>query len=185
MQKPAMPDIDEFLSRLRQFVARRVRNRDDADDIVQMTIARLLAAKDQPDASTTQRWLYVAARNAIIDHYRKGRVEPIPDDLPAEIPEDAGVLTELSRCIPPMLRALDDADQKLLTSVDIEGASQASLARDQGVAASVIKSRVQRARKRLRAQLEACCSIAIDRRRTPTDFTPRTEPSSSCSGDCS
>ena len=48
--------------------------------------------------------------------------------------------------------------------MDLEGRTQRELAEARGLSLSGAKSRVQRARERLRERLEACCTFAFDAR---------------------
>ena len=143
---------------------RRVRNEADADDIVQSIRMRLLSTSKKRPVASVQAWLYTAARNAITDHYRRRRITtPISDDLAGPEPSDPGVMRELSQCMQPMLQALPASDQELLRWVDIESVAQSQIALREHVPISTVKSRVQRARKRLRERLEACCVIELNR----------------------
>jgi RNA polymerase sigma-70 factor (ECF subfamily) len=57
--------------------------------------------------------------------------------------------------------------------VDLEGRAQPDVARELGLSESGARSRVQRARARLRERLEACCRFAFDARGNLTDATRR------------
>lgn len=60
--------------RLEKFVARRVEDPHDAEDILQEIFLRLLANVDRIDRSErVVPWLFQVARNAIADHYQIGR----------------------------------------------------------------------------------------------------------------
>ena len=53
-----------------------------------------------------------------------------------------------------------------------------------GVPASTVKSRVQRARQRLREHFDRCCAIELDGRGLPHDFKSRGGSEYPCCGDC-
>lgn len=92
-------------------------------------------------------------------------------------PEDDAVdALDLARCLRPLLDALDEDDRSILEQVDAAGRSQADLARELGVSLSTVKSRVQRARQRLRASIERCCELELDARGTPIDARRRERP---------
>lgn len=67
--------------RLLDFIRRRVRNRSDAEDILQDVFYQLVTSYSvtEPIEKLTS-WLFTVARNKIIDWYRKRR----PESLPAE-----------------------------------------------------------------------------------------------------
>jgi RNA polymerase sigma factor (sigma-70 family) len=59
-----------FHGRVQSFVARRVRQPADAEDIVQDVFLRMyVAASRLRNSDSVGPWLYRAARNAIVDHY--------------------------------------------------------------------------------------------------------------------
>ena len=62
------------------------------------------------------------------------------------------------------LPALDATDREALRLADLEGIAQTALAQRWGVSVSGAKSRVQRARGRLRELVLACCHVEFDRR---------------------
>ena len=72
----------EERSRLAQFIRRRVRTEEDAEDILQDVFFQLATSYSvtEPIEKLTS-WLFTVARNKIIDWYRKKR----PDAFPAQI----------------------------------------------------------------------------------------------------
>jgi RNA polymerase sigma-70 factor (ECF subfamily) len=160
--------------RLRAYVSRRI-DAADADDVVQSVMLKLLEHRDRIGAGSVRAWLFTVARNAIAEHYRQKRpsvdVQDFVDDLPAH-PTDPvkSTLDALSVCLEPMLRALAPADADVLRKVDLEGRSQTALATALGLPLSTVKSRVQRARTRLRAAFDACCAIERARDGSPISF---------------
>jgi RNA polymerase sigma-70 factor (ECF subfamily) len=135
-------------------------------------------------------WLYRVARNVLIDHIRalnarreipvSGRLD-IPD-MP-EDPADVGAAdarAELSSCVRPMLETLPDEQRVAIELTDLGQLTQREAAEQLGVSVSGVKSRVQRGRQRMRAELNACCMIALDARGAVIDHEPRNKPRSDC-----
>jgi RNA polymerase sigma-70 factor, ECF subfamily len=167
--------------RLHDFVAYRAPTGVDPEDVVQDVLTRLLEHADDVPPDKVQAWALTTARHAIVDLLRKRRPGVLEaDDVPAPNVDDADAL-DLARCLRPLLDCLDEDDRALLEQVDAAGRSQTDLARELGVSVSTIKSRVQRARARLRAAIERCCELELDARGTPIDARRRERPS--C-GDC-
>lgn len=167
----------ELHDNLRAFISRRVRNQADVDDLVQRVLFQLVKGLSTlRDAGRLHAWVYRAARNIIVDHYRSAgsrqelAVGSGGDLEAAEAPplaaladdEDAA-LRELATCLTPMLGRLSPAYQEAIRLVDLEGTTQQEAARRVGVSLSGMKSRVQRGRQQLRAILEACCRVDLDR----------------------
>lgn len=66
--------------KLKAFVSKRVRNREDAEDIVQDTLLQLmrsLSILENPIGQVTS-WLYTVAHNLIVNHDKKKRETDIP-----------------------------------------------------------------------------------------------------------
>lgn len=173
-------------TRLHAWFVRRTGSAPDADDLVQETFLRAQAGLGElRDAERLDAWLRAIAGNVLVD--RRRRREPLPldaDDAPART-EDEDDASELRRAVAGWIEAFLDRlgpeDAAVLRAVDLEGRSQAEVARELGLAPSGARSRVQRARQRLRKQLESCCAFALDARGNVTGATRR--PSGRCGCD--
>ena len=95
-ERPHIADIiGNYGSRLRGFIQKRVRNSEDAEDILQEVYYqladadRLLKPIDQMAA-----WLFTVARNRITDLYRKKKTESMPEYMAES--EDDNLFAELS-----------------------------------------------------------------------------------------
>lgn len=198
MTAVAEPLWEELHENLRAFIGRRVRNQSDVEDLVQRVLLQIVKGLGSlRDAERLHAWVYRMARNIIVDYYRSSTSRrEVPtggtEDLaiangaesraPAEDNEKAA-LQELAACMTPMLRQLPPAYQEAITLVDLEGINQAEAAARVGVSVSGMKSRVQRGRKQLKAVLEDCCRVHIDRRGAVIAYEPRTPASCDC-GHC-
>jgi RNA polymerase sigma-70 factor, ECF subfamily len=156
----------ETRRRLLAFVARRVENRDTAEDIVQDVLERVHRG-DLSDVVDLDAWLYRTARNAIVDHYRRRRpFDPLDGDdpvVPDEPDEPAEAVQELARCLRPLIAALPADYAQALQLVDLGPHTHEAAARIAGVSTSGMKSRVQRGRRRLGELLHQCCAIEVTR----------------------
>ncbi|MBK7875742.1 MAG: sigma-70 family RNA polymerase sigma factor [Planctomycetes bacterium] len=159
---------DEFLSRLRTWVRKRVPSSADADDVVQEVLLRVVSSPRAAELESPWAWMRAVARTAVADFHRtraRGATELEPELVAAPEREDDG---ELVDCVRQLLGELDADDRALLERIDVGGESQAELARALGVSASGLKSRVQRARAKLREALFARCRVECDLRGLPT-----------------
>mgnify|MGYP001266357337 CR=1 FL=1 len=165
-----------FHASLTRFVSRRVKRPVDVDDIVQQVFVRVHVGLPRlRDQDRVHAWIFRTARNAIADYYRApgARREIAVGDLgdvdaaagvPVGADEDTGAMAELSRCLEPLLAGIPARDVAILNLIEVEGLSQAAAARQAGISLSGMKSRVQRARARLRDAVEDCCRVELDRR---------------------
>jgi RNA polymerase sigma-70 factor (ECF subfamily) len=191
MESPAPAVVKQIWSDLtaglRAFVGRRVSNPADVDDIVQRVFLRVhRGLPSLRDSDRLHAWVYQTARNAIVDYYRSPvRRREISVGGDTDVAEAAGgryrnleendrsAATELAGCLEPLMRSLPLADAEALRLTELEGITQAESASRLGLSVSGMKSRVQRARRRLRATLEACCRVELDRRGSVMDYEPR------------
>ena len=182
------PPWQELHDTLRAFIARRVRHQADVDDLVQRVLLQIVKGLGTlRDAERLPAWVYRTARNVLVDHYRSAgsRREFAAGDAvdlaaadasapPELLNDEAGdAQRELAACLAPMLSRLSPAHQEAIRIVDLEGATQQEAARRAGVTLSGMKSRVQRGRQQLRAILEACCRIDLDRRGGVSSYAAR------------
>ena len=96
----------EFADKLGRFIRARVSDRATAEDILQDVFVKIQKRLGQlQDPAKLQGWIYLIARNAIIDHYRtrKETVE-VPETLPAESAVDDGEIGELQAAFRRMVR---------------------------------------------------------------------------------
>jgi RNA polymerase sigma-70 factor (ECF subfamily) len=182
----------ELHASIRGFVARRVRQQADVDDVVQrvfLQVHRALPTLRENDK--LHAWVYQTTRRAIADFYRTpphnrevatGTVEDIANQLAASdsLEDDEAATRELSTCLRPLMTGLTAADQEALQMVEFDGVRQVEAAARLGLSVSGMKSRVQRARSHLRSALHDCCRIAVDRRGGVISYEGKSGSCDSC-----
>lgn len=153
----------ELLPRLRRF-ARVVRPRDaDAQDLVQQTVERALAARSKFRAGTRlDSWAFTIMRRIAIDEGRSGRrwsrvVSPEDEATPSVA--DAGQAGEDLRAdamaVRDAIHRLPEDQRHAVALVLIEGLSYAEAAEVLGVPAGTLTSRLVRGRQSLVEVLSA------------------------------
>lgn len=180
---------------LRAFIAKRVANQAEVEDILQEVFLRVHRRLDRlNDPDRVVAWLYQIARNAIIDYYRspeRRRELPVglavdmerntAASMPAE-DESGQFRTELAACLRPMLDRLSKDNRDAVTMVELEGLTQEAAAKRLGLSVSGMKSRVQRGRKQLKQMLDECCLIQLDGRRGVAGYEVRDAGCDPCRG---
>jgi RNA polymerase sigma-70 factor, ECF subfamily len=186
----------ELRRKVRGFVARRVREPDDVDDIVQQVFLRVhQGLPTLRDADKFDAWIFRTTRRTIIDYYRapaKRRelsagmtIDVVPAEASADVAvnsQEESASHELAGCLKPLLGRLAVADQEALRLVEFEGLTQVQAAGRLGLSVSGMKSRVQRARFHLRSAFDRCCHIALDRRGGVLAYESRGHSCDSCRG---
>jgi RNA polymerase sigma-70 factor, ECF subfamily len=165
----------EFAAKLGQFIRARVNDPATAEDILQDVFVKIQARLDQlKDPAKLQSWIYLIARNAIIDHYRtrKETVE-VPETLATDHEPESSELEELKASFRRMIYSLPDPYREALVLTEFEGLTQQQLADRLGISLSGAKSRVQRGREQLKDMLHECCTFEFDRRGKVIECNPR------------
>ncbi len=179
--------------RLRAWFERHTRNVHDAEDLVQETFARALAGlADVREGERLEAWVGAIAAHALSDHGRRRarRTRSLADEdaacEPAAPSAGADEQLELERAVASWAQAflerLEPEDATIVRSVDLEGRTQVELARELHLAPSSARSRVQRARARLRQELEDCCTFAFDARGRIIDAKRKQAKPCACDG---
>lgn len=134
----------------------------DADDVVQAALERALRRlKTLDEDARFEPWVHSIARNLAVDALRMQGRRPVPVDLDIDaIPEaleDPDPILPFADCIAPFLDQLSPTDAEALRHKDLAGHEFSVVAQRLGLSVPGAKSRVQRARRRLRDALAACC----------------------------
>jgi len=188
-----------FRERLKRFVLARVPDPNDAEDILQEVFVKIhtrlhtLQAQEKLEA-----WVYQITRNALAEHYRRGLKTKETLEVPEDV-IDAALAAEAAQevadhqdreaenlihsCLAPMLEALPSPAREAILLTEYEGLTQQQMAERLGLSLSGAKSRVQRARERLKAVLLECCHLEFDRRGNIIDYERRTSDCQFCCGD--
>lgn len=185
MENMASSMWEQLHEGLRAFIAKRVGNEAETEDLLQevfLRVHRHAQALQEPERMVS--WVYQITRNAIVDHYRSPRCRrELPAGLATEMEEDLKAKAieedetegkyELSHCLRPMIDRLSGEYREAIILVELEGLTNQEAAHKLGLSVPGMKSRVQRGRQQLRNMLNECCLIELDRRRGVVEFEER------------
>lgn len=159
---------------LRHWLLRQLADPDHATDSLHDILLKAIAqGKAFCDIGNPRAWLFQVARNYLIDRYRRNvRLVSLPDDLSTEEQMVAAV-DDLTQCLPRVLSELSADDGDIIRRCDIEGLPLQTYATTHQLTLSATKSRIQRARKRLRDGLLHSCKVVLDTQGQVCCFTPR------------
>lgn len=151
-------EIVELIPALRAFARTFQRNANDADDLVQETLAKALANLNQFDRGTRLKsWLFTIMRNTFCTKFRIAKREApgskkcISGDgiaLPSQ------EWTIRAKELEAACNMLPDSYRAVLEYVVIEGRSYDAAAEKFGCPVGTVKSRISRARRQLAARLD-------------------------------
>ena len=163
---------------LKRWLIKRVGDLDQAEDLLQDVFIKALLNKERfCELEHAQSWLMTMTKNVAIDAYRKqARYQSLYDEpeQPGDDTEEEPVIASLEGCMRRVLNELDVESREVIESCDIRGLSQGEFAIEKGISLVAAKSRIQRARKKLRSQMVNKCQIRFDDLGV-SGFTPRIE----------
>jgi RNA polymerase sigma factor (sigma-70 family) len=141
------------------YAMRRVDRAEDAADVVAETFLVAWRRLDTVPAGPEARlWLYGVARRQLANQ-RRGQLrrsrlaERLRAELPAAVAGAHGSEDQRAAAVNAALAALDEDDREILRLSSWEGLAPSEIAIVLGVAGVTVRSRLHRARKRLRSEL--------------------------------
>jgi len=159
---------------LHHWLLSRMQNPADTEDLLQLVFEKaMLQGERFCSVENARAWLFRVARNALIDRYRIQHEQiELPENM-AAAENPLAAVDELSQCLPRVLSELSDEDREVITLCDLDGVPQQRYAEMKGVSLAAAKSRIQRARKRMRKRLETGCQVRLDEAGNVCCFVPR------------
>lgn len=142
---------------------------DNADEVSQETLLALVRSlRDFRGESALTTWLFAVARHACLKCRRRSLSNGLPvssletlavetlDGLvePGSSPEEEAAHGEALERLHAAIRALEPAQREVLVLRDVAGAGAAETARALGISVSAVKSRLHRARAKVRAAIQ-------------------------------
>jgi RNA polymerase sigma-70 factor (ECF subfamily) len=144
--------FDTYSDSVFRFAWRLTRRADLAEDIAQECFLALVRAPGRfdPSRGTLKKYLFAIARNLVLNHYRDERPEaPLPDLLTNPSPD-------LDLAVSQAVAALSSLQQEALVLFEYEGFTLEEIAEITGADIGAVKSRLHRARERLKRMLAPC-----------------------------
>lgn len=152
--------VQPLVPALRRYARAMLRNRDDADDLVQDVLERAIGAWGSRRGSASLRsWLFAILHNLALDRIRRdvrrGRSEPL-DAVPEErlsVPARQEGEVERDKVL-ALVAALPEDQRCVLLLVAVEELSYGEVAAILNIPQGTVMSRLSRARERLRGMVE-------------------------------
>lgn len=152
--------------KLKNYIKKRVHNRQDADDILQNVFCKISSnIINLNETDKFQAWMYTIARNSIIDFYRKQKTEyvyDLSDDIIEKVADESNENEEIAQCVKSMIVDLPEKYKEAIILTEFQNLTQKELGERAGLSESGAKSRVQRARIKLKNTLLDCCQLEFD-----------------------
>ena len=174
VQGPAT--VAEQYSRIYRYTLSLLHDATDAEDVTQETFLRAHQHRDAlHNAQAELAWLYQIATHVCLDRLRqRQRRRPLEDGAdvteievvdPAVPPVQRVVEQhEMSGCVQEYLARISDSHRAVILLHDVQKLTAPEIAAVLGISVANVKIRLHRARRELKASLEAGCAFASDER---------------------
>ncbi len=168
---------NQFRSGLKLFILSKVKNEDDADDIMQNVFLKIHDnIHSLKDKSRIKPWIYQVTRNLIIDYFRISNRSRKFNKLKVEPAIDSSTNKYMDVAISDMIQMMNELSTEyceVLCMTELETMTLKQYAEKKGLSYSGAKSRVQRARNMLKDMLLKCCHYQFDKYGTVYDIQPK------------
>jgi RNA polymerase sigma factor (sigma-70 family) len=140
-------------------VSRRLANNEaDAEEIAQESLYVMLTQLQQFEGRCLfETWLFAVIRSQVSRKYRRIRARPMSSLIHVADPSDAGAFEHAAEAHPDAeeaLRVLSPIDRDILLGRDLDGMSSEEVATRVHLSVAAVKSRLHRARARVRDHFE-------------------------------
>jgi RNA polymerase sigma-70 factor, ECF subfamily len=156
----------EFHKELKGFIFKKVQHQADADDILQEVFIKIICSIERVrQAENLRKYLYGIVKNAINDYFRRTKFMNNMTDL-SEIllvtETEFLDVTSAHFCLKPFIDKLPEKYKEALILTEFQDFSQKDLAKKLDISYSAAKSRVQRAREKLKELFLKCYAYQIE-----------------------
>jgi RNA polymerase sigma factor (sigma-70 family) len=165
MSHDPLADPEPLIRRIYTYVAYRIGDGPDAEDVTSATIERALRYRSSfdPRKGKPQSWLIGIARSCVDDHLR-GRILPAEEMLEKAGPDELETDAVMRLSVGAAMGALDELDRELIALRYGADLSTRQIGELLGMKANAVDVALHRARERLRRHLEG---VGVEGSRSP------------------
>lgn len=158
-----------FDKELADMICRKVKYQDYCHDIQQEVYLKILFNLPKIEqAKNMTAYLVRLTNNTIVDYYRRQQKLPVQQEISEQIAVEPNEPVDSSLkladcCLRPLIESLPVIYRDALVMVELEGLSHRQFAEKAGITLTNAKSRVQRAREKLKSVIMQCCNYEFDK----------------------
>ncbi len=181
-QKAKMTAIEQLYKTLRKpllaFIERAIHDKFRAEDILHDVFVRAQEhLSEVQDATRIESWMYQIARNLIADEYRHRKPEsPLNEELDMAEQDENTPIEQLLPSVRAFVEKIPEPYKTAIILADLEKLPQQEIAQRMKLSCSGAKSRIQRARKMLKALYLECCAFEQNQHGTILNYEPKSLP---------
>lgn len=163
-------DVAALLPMLRRIVGARLGTHPAAEDVVQETLARLLAAEERIEPGMLEPYAIRTVRNVMASMWRKEDTDErnrhrVHDPSEPDEGEQVVMASEEQSALTRALAHLTDREREVLLAHELSGRATRSLGEETGITAGAVAAQLARTRARLRVEY----LLELDGGEPPTD----------------
>ncbi|AXY72557.1 sigma-70 family RNA polymerase sigma factor [Paraflavitalea soli] len=159
----------KFGAQLHNIICKKVGHQDHCHDIMQEVYLKIMLHLPKVESATnTAAYLVRLTNNTVTDYFRKSKSlaeKDLSENLDTtDIVDSTEQSLQLADCcLKPMIESLPDIYRIALIKTELEGMKLKDYAQMAGISLSNAKVRVQRAKEKLKAIIQDCCTYEFDR----------------------
>jgi RNA polymerase sigma factor (sigma-70 family) len=151
------PMVAALIPIVRRIVYSRVPNQALAEDLVQETLVKVLAAANRVEPGLLEPYAIATARNVVVSMWKardrdRRNQHRVVDLTPIEQPDEEIVRREEREAVSAALSRLSEREREALLAHEVSGQDTRSLASELGVSAGAVAAQLSRSRARLRVE---------------------------------
>ncbi|KAA2242689.1 RNA polymerase sigma factor SigZ [Chitinophaga agrisoli] len=169
IQTTSLAVWEQFSGSLETFIHQKLNYTDQCNDILQDLYLKVYINIGKIEkAGNIRAYLFQMAHNAVTDYHRKQQRAPAleNDEIISLLEDKQDELSEYQLadcCLRPMIETLPEIYRQALILTELEGHTQQQLADKLDISLPAAKSRVQRAREKLKEIILQCCNYEFDK----------------------
>ena len=148
--------VEQYADRLFRFAFSSLRNREQAEDVVQESFARVWEKVENVEFEKAKYYLFTTAHHAMIDEVRhRQRFASVEEPLPTNAKTTPRQFPDVNEVLHKTLATLPEAQRNALLLRDYEGYSYQEIGEITGMSESQVKVNIFRARTALKNKLKS------------------------------
>lgn len=148
--------VEQYADRLFRFAFSSLRNREEAEDVVQESFARVWEKRGDVDFAKAKSYLFTTAHHAMIDEVRhRQHFASTEEPLPTEAKTEQNLYPDVNDILHKALATLPEAQRNALLLRDYEGYSYQEIGDITGMSEAQVKINIFRARTALKNKLKS------------------------------
>ncbi|MCR5013944.1 MAG: RNA polymerase sigma factor [Bacteroidales bacterium] len=147
--------VDQYSDGLYRFALASLRNREEAEDVVQDCFARVWEHRGSVDYAKAKSYLFTTAHHLIVDTARKRHQETSVEELFSLPYRSATAYPDVNQILHKVVATLPEAQRSAVLLRDYEGYSYQEIGEITGQSESQVKVNIFRARTALRNMIKS------------------------------